>query len=109
MSSRRRAIRWSRSWAGSATGPATGIGPSPRPLGSAGLGARPARPHHAVADPLRMVADLDPGDLALAAVGDRAQAVGPAPGDEAVVAVLAVRRPVRLLTRLDQPVVEGRA
>src|SRR3954452_19200831 len=56
-----------------------------------------------------MVPDLDPGDLLLGAVGDRTEAVGSAPGHEAEVAVPAVRRPVGLLARMDEPVAKGRA
>ena len=64
-------------------------------------GADLAHPH-----PLRVVADLDAGDLLGACVGDHRHGVVAAERDEAVAAVAAVGRPVRLVPVRGDPVGE---
>ena len=67
---------------------------------------QPGARHVADPHPLRVVPDRDLGDLGPGLVGDRRDLVVPAPGDEAVAAVGAVGRPVRLGAAVDQLVRE---
>ena len=62
---------------------------------------------HAVADALRVVADLDGRDLLLHGVGEDRDLVGAAPRDEAVLAVLARGGPVGLLALVDDRSLRG--